>query len=87
MEFLNVLFIIILIIIALRLFVRYVFPYLLMRYFRKKQEEILGKMQDNQKAGKKPGDVSIDYNPDQSTKTNLKDAGEYADFEDVDDDE
>ncbi len=86
MEFLNILFIIILVIIALRLFMRYVFPYLLIRYFRKKQKEFIGKMQDEKKSPRKPGEVNVDFAPDKSNKSKLDDVGEYADYEDIDED-
>jgi hypothetical protein len=86
MEFLNILFIIILVIIALRLLVRYVFPFLLLRYFKKKQDEFMGKMQDDKKQHRKPGEVNVDYKPDPSKRSKLDDVGEYTDFEEVDDD-
>lgn len=86
MEFLNILFIIILIIIALRLFIRYVFPFLLMRYFKKKQKEFMGKMQGGQTQKRKPGEVNLKFDPDKSGKTTLNDIGEYTDYEDVEDD-
>ena len=86
MEFLNILFIIILIIIAFRLLMRYVFPYLLLRYFKKKQDEFMGRGQDNQKPRRKPGEVNIDYKPEKSDKSTLDDVGEYTDFEEIEDD-
>ena len=86
MEFLNILFIIILIIIALRLFMRYVFPFLLMRYFKKKQKEFMGKMQDGQAQQKQPGEVNVNIDPEKSIKTKLNDIGEYTDYEDVEED-
>ena len=86
MEFLNILFIIILVIIALRLFMRYVFPFLLMRYFKKKQKEFMGKMQNGQKQQRKTGEVNVNYDPDNPAKTKSDDIGEYTDFEDVDED-
>ena len=86
MEFLNILFIIILIIIALRLFMRYVVPFLLMRYFKKKQKEFMGKMQDGQAQQRQSGEVNVKFDPDKSGKTTLNDIGEYTDYEDVEED-
>jgi len=86
MEFLNILFIIVLVIVALRLFMRYVFPFLLLRYFRKKQDEFMGKTKDDRKKDRKTGEVNVDYKPDPLKKSKLDDVGEYTDFEEVDDD-
>ena len=62
---------------------RYVFPFLLMRYFKKKQKEFMGKMQDGQTQQKQPGEVNVNFDPDKSGKTKLNDIGEYTDYEDV----
>ena len=63
---------------------RYVFPYLLMRYVQRKQKEFMGKMQDNQNAQqRKPGEVNVDFTPDKSSKSKLDDVGEYTEFEDL----
>jgi len=88
-NFLNFIFILILIWLGFSLFVRYVFPRLLIFWVKRKQKKMMDEMgfrQDKDKAGKKKeGEINIDKVPDKEKKGSTENMGEYVDFEEVDD--
>jgi hypothetical protein len=90
-SFLKFVFILILIWLGFRLFIRYVFPWLLMYWVKRKQKKMMEQMGINPDAftqedkEKKDGEVSIDKNPKKDKKGSTENMGEYVDFEDVDD--
>ena len=69
-----------------RIFFRYLFPFLLARYIKKKQEKFFGNIDNDNEYIKDEGEVSIDYAPGKSKRIELDNIGEYTDFEDVEDD-
>jgi hypothetical protein len=89
-SFLNFLFILILIWLGFRLFIRYVFPRLLMYWVKRKQKKMMEQMGinpdafDQQEKDKREGQVSIDKNPKKDKKGSTENMGEYVDFEEID---
>ena len=67
----------------LRLLGRYVFPYLLKRFLKKKQTEFTQQFSQRKSTVEKEGKVSIKTKPKKS-KSNTSKLGEYIDFEEVD---
>ncbi len=86
MGFLYFIIILLSLYLLFRIFFRYLFPFLLARYIKKKQEKIFGNVGKNNERIKDEGEVSIDYAPGKSKRIELDDIGEYTDFEDVEDD-
>ena len=84
--------ILILIWLGFSLFIRYVFPRLLLHWVKRKQKKMMEQMginpddlknPNNEKKGRE-GDVSIDKVPDKDKKGSIENMGEYVDFEEVD---
>ncbi|MCK5080198.1 MAG: hypothetical protein KAR09_09645 [Bacteroidales bacterium] len=74
------------------LFIRYVFPRLLLYWVKRKQKKMMEQMGINpedlmnpkkEKKGRE-GDVSIDKVPGKDKKGSTENMGEYVDFEEVD---
>lgn len=95
--FLKFIMILILVWLGITLFIRYLFPRLLLYYVKRKQKKMMEQMgidpemmqQDKGKKKKskknKEGEVSIDKVPDKKRKGSSENMGEYVDFEEVDD--
>ncbi|MCK5338456.1 MAG: DUF4834 family protein [Bacteroidales bacterium] len=90
--FLNFIMILILIWLGFSLFIRYVFPRLLLYWVKRKQKKMMEQMGINpedlmnpkkEKKGRE-GDVSIDKVPGKDKKGSTENMGEYVDFEEVD---
>jgi len=84
--------ILILIWLGFSLFIRYVFPRLLLYWVKRKQKKMMEQMginpddlknPNNDKKGRE-GDVSIDKVPDKDKKGSTENMGEYVDFEEID---
>lgn len=93
-SFLKFVLIIILIWLGFTIFIRYIFPRLLIYWVKRKQKKMMEKMgldpdkfNDAQKKGKKhkEGEVSIDSKPKNTKKGSTENLGEYVDFEEIDD--
>ena len=73
------------------LFIRYVFPRLLLLWVKRKQKAMMDQMgikpEDvkKKKNKNKEGEVSIDQVPSKDKKGSTENMGEYVDFEEVDD--
>jgi len=67
----------------LKLLGRYVFPYLLKRFLKKKQTEFNQQFSQRKSPVENEGEVSIKTKPKKS-KSNTSKLGEYIDFEEVD---
>ena len=87
-SFLNFVMILILIWLGFSLFIRYIFPRLLLYWVKRKQKsmmEQMGMKPDDKKENKsKEGEVSIDQNPKKDKKGSTENMGEYVDFEEID---
>lgn len=87
-SFLNFIMILILIWLGFSLFIRYVFPRLLLYWVKRKQKKMMEQMgikPDGFKEKKhRSGEVSIDQNPKKDKKGSTENMGEYVDFEEVD---
>lgn len=93
-SFLNFILILILIWLLFSLFMRYVFPRLLLYWVKRKQKKMMEQMGINPddldqktkkaKTDKKVGEVSIDKKPDKDKKGSSDNVGEYVDFEEID---
>ena len=93
-SFLNFILILILIWLLFSLFIRYVFPRLLVYWVKRKQKKMMEQMGINPddldkkakkaKKDKKEGEVSIDKKPDKDKKGSSDNVGEYVDFEEID---
>ncbi len=67
-------------ILVLRIFLRYIFPWILLRWVKRKQREF----EKAQGKGNRTGDMNVEYDP-KKTKTHIdEDLGEYVDYEDID---
>lgn len=64
----------------LRIFFRYIFPWILLRWVRRKQREF----EKAQNRRKKQGDVHVKYDPRRNKTHTDEGLGEYVDYEDVD---
>lgn len=82
MTFFKIILVFILIYLLFSILIRYVFPYLIKRHFRKTQEKFYGKSTESKKR-KKEGAVNIDYDPNNNNKKNGDDLGEYVDYEEI----
>ena len=86
--FLNFIMILILIWLGFSLFIRYVFPRLLLFYVKRKQKKMMEQMgikhEDMKEKKGREGDVSIDSSPGKDKKGSTENMGEYVDYEDVD---
>ena len=61
---------------------RYIAPYLLARFVRKAQENMMGNMQEKTSPNmKKEGEVNVDYVPKKKKPGKKDDLGDYTDFE------
>jgi hypothetical protein len=87
-SFLKFIFIVILIWLGFRLFLRYAFPRLLMYWVKRKQKKMMEQMGINPEAFRekemKEGEVNIDKKPGKNKKGSIENMGEYVDFEEVD---
>ena len=87
-NFLNFIMILILIWLGFTLFIRYVFPRLIIYWVKRKQKKMMDEMgfSQKEKTGKKKkvGEVNIDKVPDKDKKGSSENMGEYVDFEEVD---
>ena len=84
MGFITFLFWFFLILYILIFLGRYIFPFLLTRYIKKKQEQFKQQFNQQDSPAEDEGEVSIKTKPKKS-KTDTNDIGEYVDFEEVDD--
>ena len=86
--FLNFLMILVLIWLGFSLFIRYVFPRLLLFWVKRKQKAMMEQMgikpEDVKEKKTKEGEVSIDQVPEKDKKGSTENMGEYVDFEEVD---
>ncbi|MEN8224436.1 MAG: DUF4834 family protein [Bacteroidota bacterium] len=86
--FLNFIFILILIWLGFSLFIRYVFPRLLLYWVKRKQKKMMDQMgikpDDKKEKKAKEGEVNIDQVPQKDKKGSTENMGEYVDFEEVD---
>lgn len=84
--FLKFIFILIIIVYILKLLFRYVLPFLLSRYLKRKMNDFGGKTWEfnNPYQSKNEGDITIDKNTT-SKKQYSKNSGEYIDFEEIKD--
>lgn len=81
--FLNFLIISILIIWAIRVLIRLIFPVVLKKAFSNMQNKANGNQQQNYKSSKPEGSISIDYMPKTEKKGNSDKLGDFVDFEEV----
>jgi len=88
-SFLNFIMILVLIWLGFSLFIRYIFPRLLLYWVKRKQKKMMEQMgmkAENMKEKKaKEGEVNIDQTPKKDKKGSIENMGEYVDFEEVDD--
>ena len=86
--FLKFVMILILIWLGFSLFIRYIFPRLLILWVKRKQKKMMEQMgidpeQEKNKRAKE-GEVTIDKVPKKDKKGSMDNMGEYVDFEEVD---
>lgn len=86
--FLKFVMILILIWLGFSLFIRYIFPRLLILWVKRKQKKMMEQMgidpeQEKNKRAKE-GEVNIDKVPKKDKKGSMDNMGEYVDFEEVD---
>ena len=88
-SFLKFVMVLILIWLGFSLFIRYLFPRLLMYWVKRKQKKMMEQMGIDPEAFKekemKEGEVNIAKKPGKDKKGSIENMGEYVDFEDVDD--
>jgi hypothetical protein len=86
--FLNFIMVLILIWLGFSLFIRYIFPRLLLYWVKRKQKNMMEQMgiqqDDVNKKKESEGDVNIDEAPKKDKKGSIENMGEYVDFEEVD---
>lgn len=85
----RVALILLLIYILVKLFTRYVFPYIIKRFIRKTQEKYQRERDsyyEERSGKKKEGEIHVNYVPDDYNQKNKDDLGEYIDYEELDDD-
>ncbi len=82
-NFVRTLFIIAIIYFAIRIVSRYILPMLIDKGVKNMQQKMYGQQQQNQRPGRREGEVTIEKNKRQNSKYD-KDEGEYVDFEEVD---
>ncbi len=81
MTLLKIILVLILAYYLFKLFLRYVFPFLVKRYVNRAQQQFYKQQAGNTR--KKSGEVNIDFTPENSNKKK-NDLGEYVDFEEID---
>ncbi|PCJ82448.1 MAG: DUF4834 domain-containing protein [Flavobacteriales bacterium] len=83
---LRTILIILLIYFVIRLFTRYVMPFLLRMFVNKAQRNFEQKMNEmhGQQEQRPEGEMRVDYNPNKNQKKKKDDDGEYVDYEEVD---
>ncbi|RZL47213.1 MAG: DUF4834 family protein [Pedobacter sp.] len=82
--FLNFIIIAIIILWALRVLVRMIFPVMLKKAFGNMQNQATGNQQQQQyKSAKPEGSISIDYMPKKEKKGNADKLGDFVDYEEV----
>ncbi len=82
-NFLRTIFIIVIIYYGIRLFTRYVLPFLLDKGLKNMQQKMHEQQRQNQRSGRPPGEVTIEDNR-RNNKNGGQIKGEYVDFEEVD---
>lgn len=87
--FLKFILVLILIWFGFTLFIRYIFPRLLLYWIKRKQKKMMEQMgldpETMKDKKKKEGEVNITRKPGNTQKGPSDDLGEYVDFEEVDD--
>jgi hypothetical protein len=87
--FLKFILVLILIWFGFTLFIRYIFPRLLLYWIKRKQKKMMEQMgmdpETMKDKKKKEGEVNITRKPGKTKKGPSDDLGEYVDFEEVDD--
>lgn len=81
--FLSIIFWVLVIYYLIKLIVRYLFPFLLVRFINRMQNK-MGGFQSHTDNSSREGEVKVKYNPESNPKSN-NDLGEYIDFEEVKD--
>jgi bacteriorhodopsin len=81
--FLSIIFWVLVIYYLIKLIVRYLFPFLLVRFINRMQNK-MGGFQAQAENASREGEVKVKYNPETNTKSN-SDLGEYIDFEEIKD--
>ena len=79
--FLSVIFWIIFIYYLIRIILRYLVPFLLVRFF-KKMESRMGASQSQYDTTSREGEIKVNYEPGNNPKVS-SDIGEYVDFEEI----
>jgi uncharacterized membrane protein (DUF106 family) len=80
--FLRTLLVIALIYFAIRLFTRYILPYIVENKVKEMQQKLNEQKKQQERAGRREGDVTIEYDKKQNNSRNKND-GEYVDFEEI----
>lgn len=81
-NFVRTLFVIAVIYLVIRLFSRYILPYLIHKGVKNMQQKMDEQHREQQRQGRREGDVTIEKN--QGTRSGKSsDEGEYVDFEEV----
>ncbi|MDT8394340.1 MAG: DUF4834 family protein [Bacteroidales bacterium] len=90
-NFLNFIMILVLIWLTFSLFIRYVFPRLIIYWVKRRQKNMMDEMGFKQEAKKsdkkKEGEININQTPKKDKKGSTENLGEYVDFEEIDDDQ
>lgn len=84
--FLNFIIIAIIVLWALRVLIRMIFPVMLKKAFSNVQNQANGNQQyqqQNQRSSKPEGAISIDYMPKKEKKGNADKLGDFVDYEEV----
>lgn len=81
-NFLRTLVIIAAIYFAIRIFSRYILPLIVQKKVDNMQQKMQDKFREQQRGGRREGEVTIEQNPDKQ-KNNNSGQGEYVDFEEV----
>jgi low affinity Fe/Cu permease len=80
--FLRTVVVILIIFYAVRLITRFVLPLLFQKTIKDMQAKMNQQMRDQQRQGKREGEVTIERNQNQNNRNSQ--TGEYVDFEEVD---
>ena len=80
--FLRTVVVILIIFYAVRLITRFVVPLLFQKTIKDMQAKMNQQMRDQQRQGKREGEVTIERNQNQNNRNSQ--TGEYVDFEEVD---
>jgi len=80
--FLRTVVVVLIIFYAVRLITRFVLPLLFQKTIKDMQAKMNQQMRDQQRQGKREGEVTIERNQNQNNRNSQ--TGEYVDFEEVD---